>query len=98
MAKFIEIKCSGAAPAGGDLLLNAENVNHVAATNGTTVICYLAGGAGSDVATITCAPNANASSTGLRDAIQYALTANPGGVKAKVKLPDGVTISAIAVA
>ena len=29
----------------------------------------------------------------VRDAINYALTANPGGVKAKVQLPTGITVS-----
>jgi len=29
----------------------------------------------------------------VRDAINYALTANPGGVKAKVKLPSGIEVS-----
>jgi hypothetical protein len=29
------------------------------------------------------------------DAINYALTANPGGVKAKVQLPSGITVSNI---
>ena len=31
----------------------------------------------------------------VRDAINYALTANPGGVKAKVQLPSGITVSNI---
>ena len=31
----------------------------------------------------------------VRDAINYALTANPGGVKAKVALPSGIKVSAI---
>ena len=29
----------------------------------------------------------------VRDAIIYALTANPGGVNAKVHLPAGITVS-----
>jgi hypothetical protein len=32
----------------------------------------------------------------VRDAVIYALTANPGGIKAKVKLPSGITVSAVA--
>ena len=28
----------------------------------------------------------------MRDAVNYALTANPGGVKAKVQNPSGITV------
>ena len=31
----------------------------------------------------------------VRDAVNYALTANPGGVKAKVKLPSGIEVSGV---
>ena len=34
----------------------------------------------------------------VRDAVNAALTANPGGVKARVQLPVGITVSAIAIA
>ena len=34
----------------------------------------------------------------LRENINYALTANPGGVLAKVKIPAGLTVTAIALA
>jgi len=34
----------------------------------------------------------------VRDAVNSALTANPGGVKAKVQLPTGITVSGVVIA
>ena len=62
-----------------------------------TVIHYhfLAGTTG-DVAAITYTGGAT-EGVKLRDAINYALTANPGGILAKVKIPAGATVTGIAV-
>ena len=90
MAKFISIHSSGAGLAGGDILINADNVNSVIAASGTTTVLKLNGPA-LDEATVTHTSVGTVPS--VRDAINYALTANPGGVKAKVQLPSGVTIT-----
>ena len=54
----------------------------------------MAGGAGSDLAAITYTGGATLG-VKLRENINYALTANPGGVLAKVRIPEGVTVTAI---
>ncbi len=98
MARYIEIYSSGTGLLGGNQIINSENIIHVESDANDTVKIWLSGGGtGADLATVTVAPSAVASSTGVRDAINYALTANPGGVKAKVKLPSGVTVTEIAV-
>ena len=91
MAKFISIHSSGAGLAGGDILVSADLITGVDAALATSTVIYLAGGAAGDVATIT--HTSTGTKPSVRDAISYALTANPGGVKAKVKLPDGITVS-----
>ncbi len=95
MAKFISIHSSGAGLAGGDILINADNVNSVIAPSATTTVLKLNGPA-LDEATVTHTSVGTVPS--VRDAINYALTANPGGVKAKVKLPAGITVSSVALA
>jgi hypothetical protein len=95
MAKFISIHSSGSGLAGGDILINADNVNSVIAASGTTTVLKLNGPA-LDEATVTHTSVGTVPS--VRDAINYALTANPGGVKAKVQLPAGITVSSVALA
>jgi len=92
MAKFISIPSSGSGIAGGDILVGADLITGVVQASSTTVVIYLAGGAGGDVCTIT---HDTVSKPSVRDAVNYALTANPGGVKAKVKLPSGIEVSGV---
>ena len=94
MAKFISIHSSGAGLAGGDILVNADLTTGVEASDATTTKIFLAGGAAGDLVTITHTSTGTVPS--VRDAIIYALTANPGGIKAKVTLPTGITVSAVA--
>ena len=94
MAKFISIFSSGAGLDGGDVLINADLSTGVVAASGTSTVIYLAGGAAGDLATITHTSTGTVPS--VRDAINYALTANPGGIKAKVSLPSGITVSQVA--
>ena len=93
MAKFISIHSSGAGLAGGDILVNADLSTGVVANSATETLVYLAGGAAGDLVTITHTSTGTVPS--VRDAIIYALTANPGGIKAKVTLPTGITVSAV---
>jgi len=97
MAKFISIKSVGAGIEGGDILLSGDKCLGVVVSSTTNVNYHLAGGVGSDVASITYTGGA-ALGVKLRENINYALTANPGGVKAKVQLPSGISISGIAIA
>ncbi len=95
MAKFIEINSSGSGLEGGKILIGVNAINGVVAASGTeTVIKF--NGAALDEATITHTTTSTTPS--VRDAVNAALTANPGGVKAKVQLPDGITVSAVAFA
>lgn len=97
MAKFIEIKSSGAGLAGGNILINADEVLLVAAASTvTTTLTMSSASTGGDVITVTHSDVGTTPS--VRDAINAALTANPGGIKAKVQLPTGITVSAVAIA
>jgi len=92
MAKFIAIKSSGAGLAGGDVLLGVEGIIGVKAALATSTVVEYEG----KTATITHSTTGTAPS--VRDAVNAALTANPGGVKARVQLPAGITVSAVAIA
>jgi len=97
MAKFIEIKSSGAGLAGGNILINADEVLLVVATSGTaTTLTMSSASTAGDV--ITVAHGTTGTTPSVRDAINAALTANPGGVKAKVQLPTGITVTGITIA
>ena len=98
MAKFISIKSVGVGKAGGDLLLSGDLCVGVSVASATELHYHLAGGAGSDLATITYTGGSDINlGIKLRDAINYCLTANPGGILAKVKIPYGVTVTEIAI-
>jgi len=97
MAKFIAIKSSAAALGGGDYLFNVDQIITVEAASATTTTILLTSSQSTeDVATITHTSVGTVPS--VRDAINAALTANPGGVKARVQLPTGISVSAIAIA
>lgn len=92
MAKFISVYSSGAGLAGGDILISGEAMGCVAGSATTTLI-YLKGGAGADLCTIS--HDGTGTTPSVRDAVIYALSANPGGVKAKVALPAGITVTGV---
>ena len=96
MAKFISIRSVGAGIAGGDILLNGDSCATVSIASGTVIHYHFLAGSTGDVAAITYT-GAAAGGVLLRDAINYCLTANPGGVLAKVKIPAGVTVTGIVV-
>jgi hypothetical protein len=97
MASFISIKSSAAGLAGGEFLFNVDQIILVEAASATTTTMSLSTlAAAEDVVTITHTSVGTVPS--VRDAINAALTANPGGVKARVNLPAGITVSGIAVA
>ena len=90
MAKFIEVHSSGSGLNGGNVLIGVDNIVGVDAALGTSTIIKFTGGV-IDECTIT--HTSTGTTPSVRDAINYALTANPGGVKAKVQLPTGITVS-----
>jgi len=97
MASFISIKSSAAGLAGGEFLFNVDQIILVEAASATTTTISLSTlAAAEDVVTIT--HTSVGTTPSVRDAINAALTANPGGVKAKVNLPTGISVTGIAVA
>ena len=96
MAKFISIKSVGAGIAGGDILLSGDSCATVSISSTTVIHYHFLAGTTGDVAAITYTGGAT-EGVKLRDAINYALTANPGGILAKVKIPAGATVTGIAV-
>ena len=97
MAKYISLDSGAAGLDSGDLIINAENIMYVEADSATSTKIFLnAGPTGADLITVT--HSSTGTDPSVRDAINYALTGNPGGVKAKVQNPSGITISGIAIA
>ena len=97
MASFISIKSSAAGLAGGEFLFNVDQIIFVEAASATTTTISLSTlAAAEDVVTITHGTVGTTPS--VRDAINAALTANPGGVKARVNLPAGIAVTGIAIA
>ncbi len=94
MAKFIEITVtSGTAHVAGKKLINVEDVSLGICSAANTVKLFLGTGAKHIALTTTAAKALD-----VLNAINSSMTANPGGVKAKVQLPTGVQITAVAVA
>ena len=89
MAKFIAIKSSGAGLAGGDVLLGVEGIISVDAASATTTVVEY------DTKKTTITHLTVGTTPSVRDAVNAALTANPGGVKARVQLPVGITVAKI---
>ena len=97
MAKYISLDSSASGLDSGDLIINAENIVYVEADSATSTKIFLnAGPTGADLITVT--HTSTGTTPSMRDAVNYALTANPGGVKAKVQNPSGISISGIAIA
>ncbi len=94
MAKFIEITVtSGTAHLAGKKLINVEDVSFGNCSAANTVKLFLGTGAKHIALTTTAAKGID-----VLNACNAAMTANPGGIKAKVQLPAGVEITAVAVA
>lgn len=94
MAKFISFRITGQGNQylNCDHLVNVEDVLGIIQTADQTVTMVVKGTtAGDDLITLTAQTSAgnpvSAAGAPLTTAINYALTANPGGVKANVSLP-----------
>ena len=90
MAKFIEVFSSGSNLDGGNILIGVNDIVGVDAASATTTIIKMNGGVLDEV---TLTHGSVGTTPSVRDAINKALTANPGGVKAKVNLPTGITVT-----
>ena len=97
MARFISVNNTATGLANGEWLFNVDQILYVEAASATTTILYLNNDvAAEDVVTLTHTDVGTTPS--VKRAVQNAMTANPGGVKAKVQLPDGITVSGITIA
>ena len=98
MAKFIQIPVSGNSDAykDGNQLLSGDSCATVSVASATVIHYHFLAGTTGDLATITYTGGATLG-VKLRDAINYALTANPGGILAKVKIPAGAGVTGIVV-
>jgi len=94
MAKFIEIPVTSSTDhVAGKKLINVEDVSLGICSAANTVQLFL--GTGSKHVALTTSA---AKSIDVLNACNAAMTANPGGIKAKVQLPSGVEITNVAVA
>jgi hypothetical protein len=94
MAKFIEIPVTSAtAHVAGKKLINVEDVSVAFCSAANTVKLFLGTGSKHVALTTTAAKGID-----VLNACNAAMTANPGGIKAKVQLAAGIEVTAIAVA
>ena len=101
MAKFIKFTVTSASAniLDGSHLVNVNEIMTVDQTDTTSTIIYLANwlAAGTGQIDITTTPASAANKAPIKDAVNSAMTANPGGVVASVNLPSGTTITGFAI-
>jgi hypothetical protein len=97
MAKFLSINVTAAGLAGGQQLINADQITTVTQTAATTTVITL-GNSNSAVDVITLTHTGTGTTPSVRNAVNAAITAAPGGQTVAVDLPVGVTVTGIAVA
>jgi hypothetical protein len=99
MAKFISITVTPASPGltSGERLINADQITTVVQTTATTTVITIAG-ANVDRDQITLTHTSTGTTPSVKDAINAAITAVPGGQTVAVSLPADVVCTAIAVA
>lgn len=101
MARFISISVVGGADAfeDGQHLINTESVitvtsgDEAGANEGTKTTIHTS----SPVLNTVVLTHGTETTPSVRDAINSALTANPGGVKSTVGLPSGIAVTEFAV-
>jgi len=97
MAKFLSINVTNTGLTAGQRLINADQITTVAQTAATTTAITL-GNSNSAVDVVTLTHTDTGTTPSVKDAINAALTAVPGGQTVTVALPAGVVVTAIAVA
>lgn len=97
MAKFISIYVTNTGLTAGERLINADQITTVAQTAATTTVITLAQ-AGTSFDQVTLTHTSTGTTPSVRDAINDAITAVPGGQTVAVSLPVGIVCSAIALA
>ena len=97
MAKFLSIYVTNTGLTAGERLINAEQITTVAQTAATTTVITLAQ-AGTSFDQITLTHTSTGTTPSVKDAINAAITAVPGGQTVAVSFPADVVCSAIALA
>ena len=97
MAKFISIYVTNTGLTAGERLINAEQITTVAQTAATTTVITLAQ-AGTSFDQVTLTHTSTGTTPSVKDAINDAITAVPGGQTVAVSLPVGIVCTAIALA
>ena len=97
MAKFLSIYVTNTGLTAGERLINADQITTVAQTAATTTVITIAG-ANVDRDQITLTHTSTGTTPSVKDAINAAITAVPGGQTVAVSLPADVVCTAIAVA
>ena len=97
MAKFLSINVTNTGLTAGNYLINADHIATVIQTAATTTtITLVNSNAAHDVFTLT--HTSTGTTPSVRDAVNNAITAVPGGQTVDVSLPAGIVVTAIALA
>ena len=94
MAKFLSIYVTNTGLTAGERLINADQITTVAQTAATTTVITLAQ-AGTSFDQITLTHTSTGATPSVKDAINAAITAVPGGQTVAVSFPADVVCSAI---
>jgi hypothetical protein len=97
MAKFLSIYVTNTGLTAGERLINADQITTVAQTAATTTVITLAQ-AGTSFDQVTLTHTSTGTTPSVKDAINAAITAVPGGQTVAVSFPADVVCSAIALA
>jgi hypothetical protein len=99
MAKFLSINVTPASPGltSGERLINADQITTVAQTAATTTVITL-GQAGTSFDQVTLTHTDTGTTPSVKNAINDAITAVPGGQVVAVSFPANVVCTAIALA
>lgn len=97
MAKFLSIYVTNTGLTAGERLINADQITTVAQTAATTTVITLAQ-AGTSFDQVTLTHTSTGTTPSVKDAINAAITAVPGGQTVAVSFPVDVVCTAIALA
>ena len=97
MAKFLSINVTNTGLTAGNHLINVEQITSVTQTAATTTVMTL-GNSNAAIDVVTLTHTSTGTTPSVRDAINAAITAVPGGQNVQVALPVGVVVTALAIA
>lgn len=98
MAKFLSIYVTNTGLTAGERLINADQIVTVTQTAATTTTIQMAPTASTSSDVFTLTHTSTGTTPSVKDAVNAAITAVPGGQTVKVELPANVVCTAIALA